>query len=470
MSAKKFNRLVLFVVALAMTLPTARTVQAQGIDAETVRQLQEIIQQQQEQLQQQQAVLQSLQQQVQALQEDTGEMEAAKSEAMAAAAQAKQAQEQARQAEAQARQAEEKALAYSVDAQTAAGTSPTGKEAGKMVTSANERVSLVISGQVNRMVSVGDDGESTKLYHVDNDNSSSRFRFVALGKVTEEFSLGATVELEVESNASGDVSQDNQEASTNINDRIVEVAAEYKPLGKLTIGQGSTASDGTSEVDLSGTGVINYSSISDHAGGLKFRDSSGNLLDLQIKEVFSNFDGLSRRDRLRYDSPKLAGFQISGSAISDDRWDAAVRWAGQGYGFKVAAAAAVSDPQTTGDNNRYSSSASALHDNTGLNITLAAAVQDRESGRSNSEMFYVKGGWIANFFKFGDTAFSVDYYHGDDIGQNGDNSDAVGAAVVQNVKEFGTEIYGTVRNYDLDRRGQSTDDITVGSAGARIKF
>lgn len=441
---------------IATGLVMSASAEAQSVDAETLRQLQQVIQQQQEQMRRQQEALEALQRQVEELQgeERRNEVRAAAAEARKAAEEAKKAREQAQ--------------AASAEAQTAAGTDV--PDEGATVTSANERVSLVVSGQINRMVNVADDGESTKVYHVDNDNSSTRFRLVAKAKVTEEFTIGSNLELEAESNPSGEVSQDDQETAFEVKERIMEVDLEHTSFGRLRIGQGPTASDSTSEVDLSGTTVINYSSVGDQAGGLKFRDSDGNLLDFDIGNVFSNFDGLSRRDRLRYDSPKFYGFQLSGSAVSDDRWDVAARWAAQGHGFKVAAAASVADPQTSQTKNQYSGSASALHTDTGLSLTLATGLQEREGGRHNANFYYAKGGWETDFFKFGSTAFSVDFYYGEDVGTNGDESTMLRGGVVQNLKDFGTEFFGSVANYDLDRRGQSTDDITVGSIGTRVKF
>ncbi len=427
---------------------------AQQVDAETLKQLQQIIQAQQEQLQKQQQALEALQRQVQGMQteEQRDDVEAMAAQAKAAADEAKKHKEAAE--------------AASVEAQTAAGADVP----GKMVTSSNERVSLVISGQVNRMVNVADDGESTKLYHVDNDNSSTRFRLVAKANVTEKFSIGSNIELEAESNSSGDVSQDDQETSFEVKERILEVDLAHTDFGRLRVGQGSTASDGTSQVDFSRTSVIGYSSVSDQAGGLKFRDSSGNLLDLRIKDVFNDFDGLSRRDRVRYDSPRFWGFQASGSAVSDDRWDVALRWAGQGYGVKAAAAAAVSDSQETKTENTYNGSFSVLHENTGLNLTFSAGTKEKNGGRRDQSSFYVKGGWITQFFEFGDTAFAIDYSNNQDVGQNGDDAQMFRATAVQFLEDFGTEFYASVGNFDLDRRQQSTDDITVGSVGTRVKF
>ncbi len=56
-----------------------------------------------------------------------------------------------------------------------------------VVTSGNERVTIAISGQVNRAINVANDGSSTKAYFVDNDASNSRIRFVGTGQVTDDF-------------------------------------------------------------------------------------------------------------------------------------------------------------------------------------------------------------------------------------------------------------------------------------------
>jgi hypothetical protein len=54
--------------------------------------------------------------------------------------------------------------------------------------------------------------------------------------------------------------------------RHVDLWVDTPAFGKFSLGYGSTASDGTSEMDLSGTGVIGYSSIADMAGGQLFYD------------------------------------------------------------------------------------------------------------------------------------------------------------------------------------------------------
>ena len=47
----------------------------------------------------------------------------------------------------------------------------------------------------------------------------------------------------------------------------------------------------------------------------------------------------------------------------------------------------------------------------------------------------------------------------------------MGAAVVQTIEGYGTELYSQVRWYTLDRDdAPNVDDIVVGTLGTRVKF
>jgi hypothetical protein len=50
---------------------------------------------------------------------------------------------------------------------------------------------VAISGQVDRLLNLADDGKSTKAYFVDNNVSASRLRVVATGQVTDDYSRSA---------------------------------------------------------------------------------------------------------------------------------------------------------------------------------------------------------------------------------------------------------------------------------------
>ena len=176
------------------------------------------------------------------------------------------------------------------------------------------------SGQLNMGVLHYDDGQDDFTNFVDNDNSSSRARLQIFSNSDDGWKFEATLEAEYQPLASNVVSQLNDSPNwdfpaTNI--RKAEVAFANENFGKLWLGQGSMASDGTAEVDNSGTDVIAYSSLSDTAGGYFFRNSGNGLSDVTVGSAFSNFDGLGRKLRVRYDTPTFHGFGLRTSYGED---------------------------------------------------------------------------------------------------------------------------------------------------------
>jgi predicted porin len=349
---------------------------------------------------------------------------------------------------------------------------PSQKPPEKVVTSGGgERVKLAISGQVNRMINVVNDGSGTETYFVDNDNSESQVRFIGTAKPNEDLTLGATIELSIAPNKSGNVNQLDQETGDIFDQRKTELTLESKRYGKLWFGKGNTASYTSAAQDLSGTGVIAYSTIVDTAGGLFFREKdTSELTDIRIGDAYNSFDGLNRRNRIRYDSPKFAGFHLQTSAVSDQRYDAALWWAGQGYGFKAAGAAAIADPNEEDAGYQYDGSFSALHEDTGLNLTLSFGKLDRKD-QDDQENYYAKLGWRKQFFSLGETAFGVDYTRSRKLPTEDDDGYSVGVAAVQEFDDYGTEAFALYRLHSLNRGDEpEVDDISVVSVGARVKF
>ena len=344
--------------------------------------------------------------------------------------------------------------------------------AEKVVTSGGgKRVKLAISGQVNRAVNIVDDGKSTEAYFVDNDNSESRVRFIGTAKATDDLTIGSKIELAIAPNKAGEVDQNNQETNNIFDQRWAEVSLDSKRFGKLSLGKGATASYGSASVDLSGTGVISYATIADTAGGMLFRQKDDDsLTNVRIGDAFNNFDGLNRRNRVRYDSPTFYGFHLATSAVSDERYDGSLWWGGQGYGFKAAGAAAFAYPNEDDTDFQYDGSFSLLHEDTGLNLTLSAGMLERDN-QGDARNLYAKVGWLTRLFSFGKTAFGVDYTRSLNLPTGRDEGYSVAAAAVQHFEEFGTEVYLLYRLHSLDRDvAPSVHDISVGSIGARVKF
>ena len=328
---------------------------------------------------------------------------------------------------------------------------------------------------MNRGAPYADDGTISEVFHVDNDHSSTRVRFVGKGQVSKDIALGAQIEVQIESNSTCSVNQDDSDngvGGASFTERKLEIYLVSKRFGKLWLGQGETASDFTSQMDLSGTTLIAYSNSPDEmAGGIKFFDPSAKSFGPAIKDVFSSLDGLGRDDRIRYDSPKFANTWLSASHISGGGGDVALRHAAKYGVVKAAAAIAYADPSSidASVDNRLNGSVSVLHDS-GVNATVALGRDSVERTGSDPSFVYGKLGYIAEFFKIGNTAFAIDYTRAENIGLDGDEATSYGLGVVQDLEKFGTQIYLGVRNHELDRTGSTFDDVLTTLAGARVKF
>jgi len=340
-----------------------------------------------------------------------------------------------------------------------------------VTTTAEERVKLSLSGWVNRAVNIVDDGKDTDAYFVDNDNAESRVNFAGTAKVTDDLTLGGMIELTIAPNKASDVNQEDQETGDVFEQRITEATLASKRFGKLSLGKGFSAAYGSGSRDLSRTSVIAYATIADTAGGMLFRQKDDDTLtNLPINVTFQTFDGLARVNRVRYDTPNYRGFNLSAAAVSDQRYDAALYWGGQGYGFKAIGGVGLADPNKDDTGLQYDGSFSLLHENTGLNLSLSAGLQERDN-QDDAQHLYAKLGWLKSFFSFGETALAVDYFRSPNQPTEDDDGYSVGAAAVQFFEKYGTEIYFLYRHHSLDRDvDPKVHDIDVVSLGSRVKF
>ena len=413
-------------------------VTAYGADQDTLDRLEKIIQQQQAQIEAQQKVLEQLQ----------GEVEALKGQSAAAPTMVPE---------------EERVLAEAMS-----------EEQKGAVISGDSKAKVKLYGQVNKAVLFSDDGDSGNTYLVDNDNSSTRIGVLGSISPNDKVEVGTRLEFEYQTNPSDLVSQEDKTISdTDFEKRYLDLWVNTNAFGKFFLGWGSTASDGTSEIDLSGTDVVGYSSIADMAGGqLFYNKNTGSLSTTAIGNVFTNMDGLGRDERIRYDSPSFAGFVGSASYIADGGGDLAVRYTAQIDAFKLAAAAAYANPGSTSDtlDDQLAGSISILHDS-GFNGTFALGTRDhKEDGRSDGGYFYAKLGYRANWCPLGVTSLSAEYSRSSDISVNGDDADTFGLQMVQDIQEWGTEAYIGYRFHKLDRDNQDFDNINAIMSGMRVKF
>ena len=423
-------------VALVFCLLTAFS--AYGADKETLDRLEKIIQQQQEQIAAQQKALEQLQGEVEALKDQTATAPTMVSE-------------------------EKRVLAEAVS-----------EEQKGAVLSGDSKAEVKLYGQVNKAVLFSDDGDSGNTYLVDNDSSSTRIGVLGSISPNDNVEVGTRLEFEYQTNPSNLVSQEDERiGDTDFEKRHLDLWVDTNAFGKFSLGWGSTASDGTSEVDLSGTDVVGYSSVGDMAGGqLFFDENTQGLSTTAIRNVFTNMDGLGRDERIRYDSPSFAGFVGSASYISDGGGDVAVRYNAQIDAFKLAAAVAYSNPGSTSDSidDQLNGSVSVLHDS-GFNGTFAMGTRDQKgAGVNDAGFFYTKFGYRGRWCPLGVTSLSADYGRYSDFEVNGDDADTFGLQMVQDLEEWGTEAYIGYRFHTLDRDSQDYDDINAVMTGMRVKF
>ena len=343
----------------------------------------------------------------------------------------------------------------------------------------NRKLSLTLSGHVNTGVvyydqSLADGTGDSDIYVFDNDNSMTRFRLRGAAKFKPGWEAGIYIELGIRDGASSNLGPNDADNSTSI---LIRHSNWYmkSPLGRIQVGQGSEAADGITEIDLSGSAIIGY------ANGDSVLDPS----NFGVTGYYSA-DG-TRANVVRYDTPTLAGFTLSASWGEDDRWSAAVRYAGEFNGLRVAAGAGYvwsNDEQGLGedtfDEEKWGASASVWHVPTGIFVTAAynqLLSQDRVDPvelEEDIDSFYVKAGIRRRFVPLGQTIIYGEYGESDYalVATAGDDfltasdSDFFGFGLVQRVSAAATELYIGYRQYS-DSDG---DELDVVAAGARIKF
>lgn len=327
-------------------------------------------------------------------------------------------------------------------------------------------------GQVSPSYLSFDDGGLSTGNFVDNANSNTRLGFV-IDQPAWGGGLVLTFETALGFVQSSEVSQSFTPSALawERTDLRKFEAAYSADFGKLTIGQGSMATDGVATLDASGTSLVGSVSVSDVSGAFAFREDSGLLSDVTVGDAYKDFDG-GRRFRVRYDTPEYGGFSVAvayGQNIlseNDDKdyYDIGLVWSGTQGDFELAAAAGYAWEKDETTNKRYAGSFSMWHAPTGLNLSLSAGA-DPDGGTYG----YAKAGWRGNLMAAGPSAFSIDYYAGNDLAADNSSSEALGLSAVQTFSDMNLEVYLGYRAYSYDDATsyQDTDSYLF---GARYKF
>lgn len=226
-------------------------------------------------------------------------------------------------------------------------------------------------GHVNRAaLYVNDDHEAHWMF-VDNDNSATRLGVKMSYEQSNDMQFGGWIEYQLESNSSSGTSQATRNAEQGASLRHADAWISNPTWGKLSLGQGSTASDGTFESSFTGTAVVMYNTAADFCGGWYFHpDGSTSRAATTgaqanntptVGTILGGLDGLGRLDRLRYDTPTWYGFSFAASAanIAAEQFatDVAIRYSGDWWNMFSVKAAIAHAWRSKGTNNLNSTTA-----------------------------------------------------------------------------------------------------------------
>lgn len=326
-----------------------------------------------------------------------------------------------------------------------------------ILSTASQAFEAKLSGQVSRMMVIPDDAAGDEIQHVDIGWSGSRFRFTGSDTADNGLTYGFRFEIQARENSAG-ASNGGTFGDTGDNqDNRYQDLYLSGDWGQVSLGKGDGASNGATEVDLSGTALSSSSNHQDNWGGYEIAPG------VAWGTVFSMFDGISRQNRVRYDTPSFNGFKVAGSIGQGNATELGLTYKGNFDGHRFGAAVFTTtsgepDADTDGDD-ITGGSASLLLDN-GLNFTIAYSDRDLEAGGSRDATTFKVG------YKTGMHAFAIDVGESENAAdQEGDTTGFTYSITPHN----GVEIFATIRTLDSDGVANSESaDITA--IGSRIKF
>jgi len=353
---------------------------------------------------------------------------------------------------------------------------------GKNVTRTKKTVGLVISGHVFRAIQFRDNGTTSGFLHVTPNSSRSRVRWIGTGKVNDDLTVQTVIELGHQSSiaTAQDLSSGGAVGNTVLDERVFEVRLKSKSLGTVYLGQGYRAASGSYNADFSGTGLLSINAFAELVAGGEDFQNNGTAVGASISQAFSNFDR-SRDDRVRYDTPKFAGFQVRVDHENSDSWGVGLYYGGSIGGVKIAARISHNDfGGTTANDLSFVNGSFSVLLPMGLSLTVAGGDQDagnvagttvKDTQADQADWRYAKVGYKFNALELGQTRLYVDYSHHKNNRALDEDATSWSFGVVQIIEPLGMEAILGYHNFDLDRAaGADSDDIDVVTMGLRAKF
>jgi hypothetical protein len=358
----------------------------------------------------------------------------------------------------------------------------------KVITSSCEMVKVRITGHINRSVIFYDDDFNDGIKHVDNDFSSTRFRWHADAKVNNDIKIGGIMEIQAENN-SGFTSNlqdvDGGGDAASLTDRKLEFWVHHNQLGRVYVGKGDPGSNNSSLSTAHAGGVANLTAAAFlGVGGLAFKtdggtcDGGSGTTCVNLKSAITDFDGLTRQNRIRYDTPVFAGFQARASHTDGGAWDASLWYNGKVFDTKIKGAIAYaesSNQATSGINGDQINGSLSMQHSSGIGVSFAAGYRNLDTRGSGADqhdpvMVYFGANFDRKYTELGVTSLSGAYQQTDSLNASGDSANAWTLAVVQHIDAAAFEAYAQYVNAEFNRDGTTFGDVDAVMIGGRIKF
>lgn len=303
---------------------------------------------------------------------------------------------------------------------------------------AAQAVDFTLSGHVNRALFITDSDGGTQAEVSDNGGSGTRFRMN--GKT--ELEDGNTVAIQFEYGAGSTVS---------LRHANVQYGGEF---GRITVGQGSEAADGSAYSDTTGVFGIGH--------------GAGTGAGFSLGDYFGSLDAGGRVEMIRYDSPSIGPMGAAVSVANGDRVSAQIKlsseFSGTSFGGKIATLQEPGSTETVG-----ASFGATLA--SGLTISGAWARgndhSDADCGGAVTDPSYFQA---EVGYKFGNSGVAASWWSGEDFCQMDTESTMLGIGVRHTLPKAGAEIYSAVQNYDVEMMDGMTMDETVFVVGTRVMF
>jgi hypothetical protein len=352
----------------------------------------------------------------------------------------------------------------------------------RVIKSGKDQVSLSLSGQVSRQITIMDDGR-TSVRHSDSDFSSSRIVIKGAGIINADMKVATKIETAVDDARNNPAVHDGVNGARSGNDlqtRKAEIQLSHKSFGTVWLGAGDTASNGSTESNFH-----TFTMLPGFVGGVMsgaFRtttESTGsgpNAVGAEIGTADGSCgqqDGLGRSTRIRYDTPVIAGFMASTSHLDSQAWDVALRYSGKMFDTKIKGAVAYSNDQ---EEEQTGASIAFQHSSgIGGGANFEYIQDDTQNDGANGEDPYFYGAHVSYTSKFnemGTTQLVSMYDRANNKEAAGEIATSHSFAVAQNIDAaaMSIDIRFTHAHLEADALALDNDNVKALSIHTRVKF